>query len=204
MGACGNDNFISDEVKMDEMSNHETNLEKVVDIIGEEEALKEQIISILPQIATLAGTPTTRGIDSNNEEQVKQTLATLSTPIVNMLKSHGFTEKDWEEFDSTEDPAFIFSGIVFLGMLESNSNATSSVKTRSESDSCFDPYKVLDCVLQATGVMTVIDAFLGQCITKYIAYEICKQAIEKVAGPIAVAIALGDFAHCMGWLDFSF
>ncbi|MDD3038303.1 hypothetical protein [Bacteroides sp.] len=30
MGACGNDNFISDEVKMDEMSNQETNLERDV------------------------------------------------------------------------------------------------------------------------------------------------------------------------------
>lgn len=169
--------------------------------LGEEEvALKELLINTLPKIETLTKTSTRSVV---NEEQIEQTLSSLSVPVVNMLKSHGFTEKDWAEFEGTDDPAFILSGIVFLGMLESNSNSTHSIKTRSESDdSCFDPYKVLDCVLQATGVATVIDAFLGNCITKYIAYEICKQALKKVAGPIAVAIALGDFAHCMGWLEF--
>lgn len=121
-----------------------------------------------------------------------------------MLKSHGFTDKDWEEFEGTDDPAFILSGIVFLGMLESNANSISAVKTRTESESCFDPYKVLDCILQATGVTTVMDAFLGKCVTKAIAYGLCKETLKKVVGPIAVAIALGDFAHCMGWLDFSF
>jgi len=89
-------------------------------------------------------------------------------------------------------------------MLESNANSISAVKTRTESESCFDPYKVLDCILQATGVTTVMDAFLGKCVTKAIAYGLCKEALKKVVGPIAVAIALGDFAHCMGWLDFSF
>ena len=64
---------------------------------------------------TLTESPTTRGSESNiNEEQIKQELAALSTPIVNMLKSHGFTDKDWEEFEGTDDPAFILSGIVFF------------------------------------------------------------------------------------------
>lgn len=187
--ACNSENFSEEQTK--ELSKSSTKL-------GEKEvALKEQLISILPKIGTLTSTSTRSMAD---EEQIKQTLSSLSVPIVNMLKSHGFTEKDWDEFEGTDDPTFILSGIVFLGMLESNSNSIHTIKTRTESeDACFDPYQVLDCVLQATGVATVIDAFLGNCITKLIAYEICKQALKKVIGPIAVAIALGDFAHCMGW-----
>ena len=200
--SCGSEDVFPEKMQMDGMSEFESNSEEVV---NSEVALKEQLVDVLPKIMTLTESPTTRGSESNiNEEQIKQELAALSTPIVNMLKSHGFTDKDWEEFEGTDDPAFILSGIVFLGMLESNANSISAVKTRTESESCFDPYKVLDCILQATGVTTVMDAFLGKCVTKAIAYGLCKEALKKVVGPIAVAIALGDFAHCMGWLDFSF
>lgn len=194
--SCGNEELFPEKMQTDEMSEFETNSEV---------ALKEQLVDVLPKIMTLAESPTTRGTEShNNEEQIRQELAALSTSIISMLKSHGFTEKDWEEFEGADDPAFILSGIVFLGMLESNANSISTIKTRSESESCFDPYQVLDCILQATGVTAAMDAILGKCVTKAIAYGLCKAAIKKVVGPIAVAIALGDFAHCMGWLDFSF
>lgn len=200
--SCGNEDVFSETLQTNEISEFDANSEEVV---NSEVALKEQLVDALPKIMTLIESPTTRGAESNvNEEQIKQELAALSTPIVNMLKSHGFTDKDWEEFEGTDDPAFIFSGIVFLGMLETNANSISVVKTRSESEDCFDPYKVLDCVLQASGVKVAMEAFFGTCITKAIAYGLCKEALKKVAGPIAVAIALGDFAHCMGWLDFSF
>lgn len=173
----------------------------------EAKEFKNVLSEKLPSILEFSERVNTKSITKeDNTIEVRKLLSSLSSSIVNMLKSQGFTEKSWAEFENTSDPQFILAGILYFGIYQKNveNPRTPLLKTRTEGgdDGCFDPYQVLDCILQATGVKIVMDAFIGKCITKAIALELCKVAAKKVVGPIAIAIAIGDFAHCMGWLEF--
>ena len=80
--SCGSEDVFPEKMLMDGMSEFESNSEEVV---NSEVALKEQLVDVLPKIMTLTESPTTRGSESNiNEEQIKQELAAL-TEIVKLV-----------------------------------------------------------------------------------------------------------------------
>ena len=67
--SCGSEDVFPEKMQMDGMSEFESNSEEVV---NSEVALKEQLVDVLPKIMTLTESPTTRGSESNiNEEQIR-------------------------------------------------------------------------------------------------------------------------------------
>ena len=76
-------------------------------------ALKELYQAEIPKLGELIET---RAGSSLTDEENRNFLASFSSQTVSMLKSYGFTEKDWGEFESMQDPALVSISSPNLGI----------------------------------------------------------------------------------------
>ena len=173
-------------------------------LTDEAQALKELYQAEIPKLGELIET---RAGSSLTDEENRNFLASFSSQTVSMLKSYGFTEKDWGEFESIQDPAFILSGMLFLAVMDTNNEEVSFsfLKTRAmeegeEDDSCYNPYKALDCLRSATGIDNWLDLMSMGCLTKELLLTACKSTAGAIVGAAALAYVMWEFSQCMGWI----
>lgn len=173
-------------------------------LTDEAQALKELYQAEIPKLGELIET---RAGSSLTDEENRNFLASFSSQTVSMLKSYGFTEKDWGEFESMQDPAFILSGMLFLAVMDTNNEEVSFsfLKTRAmeegeEDDSCYNPYKALDCLRSATGIDNWLDLMSMGCLTKELLLTACKSTAGAIVGAAALAYVMWEFSQYMGWI----
>ena len=173
-------------------------------LTDEAQTLKELYQAEIPKLGELIET---RAGSSLTDEENRNFLASFSSQTVSMLKSYGFTEKDWGEFESIQDPAFILSGMLFLAVMDTNNEEVSFsfLKTRAmeegeEDDSCYNPYKALDCLRSATGIDNWLDLMSMGCLTKELLLTACKSTAGAIVGAAALAYVMWEFSQCMGWI----
>jgi len=173
-------------------------------LTDEAQALKELYQAEIPKLGELIET---RAGSSLTDEENRNFLASFSSQTVSMLKSYGFTEKDWGEFESIQDPAFILSGMLFLAVMDTNNEdvSFSFLKTRAmeegeEDDSCYNPYKALDCLRSATGIDNWLNLMSMGCLTKELLLAACKSTAGAIVGAAALAYVMWEFSQCMGWI----
>ena len=173
-------------------------------LTDEAQTLKELYQAEIPKLGELIET---RAGSSLTDEENRNFLASFSSQTVSMLKSYGFTEKDWGEFESMQDPAFILSGMLFLAVMDTNNEEVSFsfLKTRAmeegeEDDSCYNPYKALDCLRSATGIDNWLDLMSMGCLTKELLLTACKSTAGAIVGAAALAYVMWEFSQCMGWI----
>ena len=173
-------------------------------LTDEAQTLKELYQAEIPKLGELIET---RAESSLTDEENRRFLTSFSSQTVSMLKSYGFTEKDWEEFESTQDPAFILSGMLFLAVMDTNNEEVSFsfLKTRAmeegeEDDSCYDPYKAIDCLRFATGIDDWLDLMSMGCLTQTLLLTACKSTAGAIVGAAALAYVMWEFSQCMGWI----
>lgn len=144
------------------------------------------------------------------EEEIKTFFVTLAEPTVRMMKSYGFTDKDWEEFDSTSNPAFIVSGMLFLAVVDNSTNSQSFplLKSRAieeSNDSCVT-WEQLKACLSITALGTTAweilekEFFNLKCITKNIFWTVVKKAALSIT-VLSILFEFGEaIAECAGWI----
>lgn len=175
-------------------------------LTDEAQALKELYQAEIPKLGELIETRAGSGL---TEEEAETFLASFSTQTVSMLKSYGFTEKDWEEFNGIQDPRFICLGFFFLAVADSNTDNQSFtfIKSRSpehgEEENCWTVDNIKDCLIEAVGIDGIIDLgelsglFMG-CMGKEIVFTTLKQFLRKTLPPaISLTIIIMEFAQCM-------
>lgn len=174
-------------------------------LTDEAQALKELYQAEIPKLGELIET---RAGSSLTDEENRNFLASFSSQTVSMLKSYGFTEKDWGEFESMQDPAFILSGMLFLAVMDTNNEEVSFsfLKTRAieegeEDESCLSLDRVMSCVGTALGFTEIYNLLAGyQCITAKIAIQITSTVAKRTLGVLAAADFIYSFSVCIGWL----
>lgn len=184
------------------------NIDESVGLTKEAQVLKELYKVEIPKMEELI---VSRAENNLTEEEAKKFLATFSSQTVSMLKSYGFTEKDWEEFDSTNDPAFIISGMLFLAVAESSIQPTSlplvksrTVENNENVDSCVTLERISLCLATAAFGKQIMDIlskeFMGvTCITKALFWATVKRAVTNANLVIAMVSFAVEFAMCVGW-----
>ena len=173
----------------------------------EAQQLKELYQEEIAKLSSLTDSRTERNL---TEDEARDFLRTFSSQTVNMLKSYGFTEKDWAKFEGPEDPRFIFMGFLFLAVADSNTGTQSFsfVKSRAMEDgdngSCWNFENVKDCLLYAVGADVIFDVYdllkgAGECLSKKTVKEAIETIAKKYVGSVvSVAWAIYDFSTCMG------
>lgn len=151
-----------------------------------------------------------RSASEMTEEDIKTFFATFAEPTVRMMKSYGFTDKDWKEFDSTSNPAFIVSGMLFLAVLDNSTNSQSFplLKSRAieeSNDSCVAWEQLKPCLsISALGTTALEilekEFFSLKCITKNIFWTVVKKAALSVT-VLSILLEFGEaIAECAGWI----
>lgn len=141
-----------------------------------------------------------------SDSETKEILVSLATPIVEMLKAQGFSEKDWAEFEDTSDPAFILTGILYLGMQEANAEhdvvpLMQIWGENEDDDTCWDMQRIVACAAAAIGIDVIYNAFNGiKCITKAVALSTLNIVAKSVLGTAQVIVFIVEFSVCMGWI----
>ena len=138
--------------------------------------------------------------ESNEISFTNNEIALLKAQSIEMFESHGFTKNHIDSLTENNDEQLIIIATLFTGMLEAP--ATNIMKTRGESGGnsvCFDAERIVPCILEATGIHELT---LKGCLTKTVITETISKCLSKVAPQIALAVALADFAICMGWLSW--
>ena len=83
---------------------------------------------------------------------------------------------------------------LFTAIVEHPANTPRVMKKGESGGGCYNANKIVDCILQATGIQAVVTG----CLTKAAALQVAKKYIPYVG----YAVALADFANCMGWTDW--
>ncbi len=175
---------------------------------------KDAVVEKLPTFIKYAEKASSRANMPSDEDEIeaRRLCSSLAAPLVNMLKSHGFTDADWTEFESQGDPSFILAGIIYLALFENNvmNNVIPLSRALSEGgggdddddDECWDIARVASCAATALGIKDVVSYFKGiPCITKNIAFSVIKTIVPKVlGGALSAIIVIANFSVCMGWI----
>lgn len=172
-------------VKSEDETLEEVDTETSVLFTKEAKLLKESITSHLPQIRELAENNVSRSVDSQ-EELLKAHLKELSIQTVQMLKSYGFRDREFVEFDNFADPRIALIGVMFIGLLETGLDSdmlSPRIKSRSgesgDSGECFSLGKILDCAGRVIliGELAQLLSGAGDCITMTTALRIFKKLL---------------------------
>lgn len=186
----------------------EPDFNKSTALTSDAQALKELYQAEIPKFGELIETRTECNL---TQEEANIFLSSFSTQTVKMLKSYGFTEKDWEEFESIQDPAFILSGMLFLAVMDTNNEdvSFSLLKTRateeSDDDTCFSWEQLGNCLATAALGDNIVKAIKQEligvtCVTKTIFWSVVKRVIKNFGLVISIASFVYEFSYCIGWL----
>ncbi|WP_337646262.1 hypothetical protein [Paraprevotella clara] len=178
--ACSNENDALDLQLLEKQSEQKTVLNK------ETTEFKSSLTSVLKQERK-------RGLD-NASEFSEGTIKFLKDKGLKMFESHGFTEKDIRNVGAKTDEDIIFMAAIFTAIVEHPANTPRVMKKGESGGGCYNANKIVDCILQATGIQAVVTG----CLTKAAALQVAKKYIPYVG----YAVALADFANCMGWTDW--
>lgn len=153
-----------------------------------------------------------RSISEMTEDEIKEFFATFSEPTVRMLRSYGFTDKDWKEFEDTSNPAFIVSGMLFLAAFDSSTDVkffpfvkSRTVENNEGSDTCATLERIALCLGSAAlgkEIMTILSGeFIGiTCITKALFWATVKKVITNINLWFYLISFSVEFALCVGWV----
>lgn len=153
--------------------------------------LKKQYQQEMPMLHNLVESG---AINKMSEDEIKEQFSALSVHTVSMLKSYGFNEKDWAEFEDVNDPRFVLAGMLFLSVMEENDVKaiapvrTKSITTEGDDEGCliitFDQIKA--CIQAVVTINSVVDDVSNSlknvlCVTKKIFFAALKKALVAVS-----------------------
>lgn len=151
---------------------------------------KSDMISVLQQVKT-------RSLDNRTSFSEDDRMH-LKESGIKMFLSYGFTEDDLKDAGAKTDEDIIVMATIFAAIMEHPADLP-RMMTKSESggEPCYDGNKIADCILQATGIQTVVTG----CLTKVAALGLATKIITKLNPYVGVAALIADFVSCMGWLS---
>jgi len=138
---------------------------------------------------------------AQSENEAKELINPLVNGTKELLLAFEIEEKDLEEvFGSKDDPRLVIVGLALLSAgSEENSQAAINFSSLF-GQSTYAQSGIGGCVLEALGVNAAVDALKGgiKKLGKKGAFKLLKKVAGKALGPIGVALAIIDFADCMG------
>ena len=176
------------------------------ELTEEAQQLKELYQTEMLKMSELMESRTNTNIPESESQQL---IKALAEPTVKMLKSYGFTDKDWKEFKGTEDPQFICLGLMFLAVADSNTKTQSFslIKSRSlengnEGD-CWTFDNIKECIVKSIAPDDLVDlaelaGLLSGCMAKEVVFTTLKQFLKKCLPPtVGLTVIIMEFAKCM-------
>lgn len=173
--------------------------------------LKKQYQQEMPMLHNLVESG---AINKMSEDEIKEQFSALSVHTVSMLKSYGFNEKDWAEFENVNDPRFVLAGMLFLSVMEENDVKaiapvrTKSITTEGDDEGCLlaSLERIYSCVTAASALSTILDGVKDGlkgvlCVTRKVLFSVLKKATAFLAIADAI-ILIVDVADCLG-ISFS-
>ena len=177
--SCSNENDSLDLQLLEKQSKQKIALNE------ETAEFKSTLTSVLKQVQK-------RG--NNSSSQIpEETMGFLKDKGLKMFKSHGFTENDIKNAGAVTDEEIVFMARIFTAIVEHPANIPRVMKKSESGNECYDANRIVDCILQATGISAVITG----CLTKAAALQVARKYIPYVGAVVTIA----DFVNCMGWFN---
>lgn len=142
-----------------------------------------------------------REVQQQNEAEMIESLNPLVEGTKELLLAFEIEAKDLEEvFGNENDPRLVIAGLALLSMGNEDNNQTAINFSNIFVQSTYAQSGIGNCVLEALGVNAAVDAFKGgiKKLGKKGAFKLLKKVAGRALGPIGVALAIIDFADCMG------
>lgn len=175
--------------------------------ISEKELALEKFENILKQTIPVVKTnikeknlnPSFR--KGENDYEAKKMINPLIDGTKELLLAFDVEENDLIEiFGSKNDPRLVIVGLALLNVWDNDNSQTAINFSNLFVESTYAQSGIGGCVLEALGVNAAVNALKGgiKKLGKKGALKLLRKVGGKALGPIGVALAIVDFADCMG------
>jgi hypothetical protein len=175
--------------------------------ISEKELALEKFENILKQTIPVVKTNIKeKNLNSSfrkgeNDYESKKMINPLIDGTKELLLAFDVEENDLIEiFGSKNDPRLVIVGLALLNIRYNDNSQTAINFSNLFVESAYAQSGIGGCVLEALGVNAAVNALKGgiKKLGKKGALKLLRKVGGKALGPIGVALAIVDFADCMG------